>query len=141
MNKPNLIDIIIAEKIGKVLEYLVKEKSYDLYDVCSKWLYSKTFFSILDDDVSVYSQSRFYIARHFEENSGPFLQGEVNNISFSDVAYWFGYLVTYWCYSYEIKGKDISSKYNVQKIIEDYDTLHTLSVKTAIQKIMEDDYK
>ena len=71
MNKLNLIDIVIAEKIGKVLEYLVKEKSYDLYDVCSKWLYSKTFFSILDDDVSVYSQSRFYIARHFEENSGP----------------------------------------------------------------------
>lgn len=54
-----------------------------------------------------------------------------------DAAFWFGYLITYWCYMYHITGSEILQKYDVKKIADDYELLHTLSVKIAIEKNYE----
>lgn len=71
------------------------------------------------------------------ENNLP----EIDNDSplYMDDMYWLGYLLTYWSFFDGTSGKDILKKYNVCKILDEYDVLHTLSVKTALKKIQEDD--
>lgn len=58
---------------------------------------------------------------------------------YSDDVYWFGYLITYGHFLEGITGEEIHARYNIRKILDEYDVLHTLSVKTAIEKIKEDD--
>ena len=36
-----------------------------------------------------------------------------------DIAYWFGYLITYWCYAENITGKDISKLYDIKQQEQD----------------------
>ena len=53
--------------------------------------------------------------------------------------YWFGYIITYWHFLEGISGKDIVINYDVCKILDEFDVLHTVSVKRAIEMIKEDD--
>lgn len=137
MNKPNLVELMIAEKIGNVLRS-VTGQGFDVYDVCTKWLSSSTFSSIIDDDFSIYSRTPDTIKDLFVGELSTFASGNQYD---KDAAFWFGYLVTYWCYMYHITGDEILKIYDIEKIVDDYELLHTLSTKIAIEKIMEDDRK
>jgi|GEM_PF-4365962 len=55
-----------------------------------------------------------------------------------DIMYWGGYLFSCWIFIDDIKGKDIVNNYDIQKILLCYDTLHTVSVKVAIDMIKKD---
>lgn len=135
MDKPNLVELMIAEKIGNVLRS-VTEQGFDVYDVCAKWLSSTTFSSIMDDDFSIYSRTPKTIQDLLVNEFSSFAFGDQYD---KDAAFWFGYLVTYWCYMYHTTGSEILQKYDVVKIVDDYELLHTLSVKIAIERITEDD--
>ena len=64
-----------------------------------------------------------------------------NTILSNEMLYWGGYLVTYWCLEYQETAKDISEKYDIEKIMYSYEVLHSLSIKAAIEKIKEDYFR
>lgn len=52
--------------------------------------------------------------------------------------YWFGYITMYFSLSFAKSPLEIYEEYDIEKIIESYDTLHTLSSKVAVDKIKND---
>ena len=57
---------------------------------------------------------------------------------FADAMYWFGYITMYFSLSFAKSPLEIYEEYDIEKIIESYDTLHTLSSKVAVDKIKND---
>ena len=101
------------------------------------WMNSDVFYQIIDGNEVYCSQAKTYVARCFIEEIQTCRKADSIEID-DDILYWFGYLVTYWCFSQSIKPGDISRKYDIKSIVNAYEMLHTLSVKTAIDKIMEE---
>lgn len=134
------IELTLIEKIGKILAYAVSERKYDRYALVEKWLDSDTYDETINFSVHLCSQSKKYILTAFEEeikNDLPVLDDD--SPLYEDDLYWFGYVAAYWFFLDGTTGKDILKSINVRKMLDDYEMLHTLSVKHAIDKIKEDD--
>lgn len=118
----------------------MQKRQYNRYQFIPKWCSSETFQSILDFDETLCSQAKSYILRMFEkeyEDNLPDIDSD--SPVYDDDMYWIGYLLTYWCFEENVSGKDIIEQYDVCKILDEFDVLHTLSIKSAIIKIREDD--
>ena len=113
---------------------------YNRYQFIKKWCFSNTCQAVFDFDETLCSQAKSYILRTFEKEYQDNLPAkDADSPLYEDDAYWFGYLITYWHFLYGISGKEIMQKYDVCKILDEFDPLHTLSIKAAIDKIREDD--
>lgn len=129
------VELKLCEKVGKILIEAKKlYKGNDLMLVVA-WMNSNVFSEIIAGNEIYCSQAKTYVARCFMEKNK--IAGDSEKIELDDdVLYWFGYLVTYWCFSQGIVPSDISRHYDIESILNAYEMLHTLSVKTAIEKIM-----
>jgi len=138
----DFIKLKLIEKIGNVLSLAVSDCKYNRYELIEKWLASETYQLTVEFDVSICSQAKTFILHTFEcEYDGNLPSLDENSPLYKDDVYWFGYITAYWFFIDGTKGKDILEKYNVNKILDEYDVLHSLSVKSAISKIKEDDLK
>lgn len=136
----DFIELKLIEKIANIFAYAMKEKKYNRYHFLKKWCLSDTYQSILDFDETLCSQAKTYILRMFEkEYEGKLPDIDSDSPLYEDDMYWAGYLLTYWFFVDGTSGKSIMKQYDVCKMLDEYDVLHTLSVKAAISKIREDD--
>lgn len=134
------IELKLIEKIGKVFSYAMHERKYNRYQFIKKWCLSDTFQSLLEFDETLCSQAKSYIFRMFEkEYMGKLPDIDSDSPLYEEDMYWMGYLLAYWCIAGDISGKDILEQYDVCKVLDEYDVLHTISIKAAIAKIREDD--
>lgn len=60
----------------------------------------------------------------------------ISDKSFPEEMYWIGYVLTYWGFEEKLSGKDLD-KIDIAWMINQYDTLHTVSVDYAIDAIKE----
>lgn len=133
-------ELMLSEKIGKMLAYAVSVKKYDRYELIQKWLASNTYDETINFYAYLCSQAKTYILAAFErefENDLPSIDDD--SPLYEDDLYWFGYIMAYWFFCDGTSGKEILEKINVCKVLDEYDILHTISVKHAIDKIKEDD--
>ncbi len=136
------INLKLIEKIGNVLASAVSERKYNRYELIKMWLNSETYQLTVEFDVSICSQAKSYILRTFEqEYNGALPSIDKESPLYKDDVYWLGYITAYWFFIDGTTGKEILKKYDVEKILDEFDVLHSLSVKTAISKIKEDDLK
>ena len=134
------IELMLIEKIGKILSYAVSQKKYDRYELIEKWLASETYDETVNFSVHLCSQSKKYILAVFENEIKTNLPNiDDNSPLYEDDLYWFGYIAAYWFFMDETTGKDLLKHINVHKMLDEYEILHTLSPKHAIDKIKEDD--
>lgn len=138
MNKLGFFDLSLANKVGYVLGILNTKYNFDAYEIIERFTSSNLFEHIIDWDVAVVSQSKYYIADLFLEEFEKDLPMK-NSINNSDALFWYGYLITRWCIQEQIYGKDISENYNIISILQSYDVLHSLSIDNAIDHIKLDD--
>lgn len=138
--KLGFFDLKLSEKIGNMFEYAVSNKNFDIYDFLPKWLQSKTFFNILSWDISLVSQSPTYILGNFadelKKENIEFKRKKDNNNK--ECINWIGYVTTYWCIRDSVTGDDILSNYNIEKIINNAEIYHSLSISVAIELIQQD---
>lgn len=135
-----LINLVLIEKIGRLLAYAVSEKKYNRYELIQKWLASDTYEEVINFSVHLCSQSKTYILAAFEnevKDDMPCIDDD--SPLYEDDLYWFGYTAAYWFFTDGTTGEDLLKKINVNKMLDEYETLHTLSIKHAIDKIREDD--
>ena len=136
----DFFEIKLAEKIGNVFSTAMRERKFNRYQFIKKWCLSDTCNAVFDFDETLCSQAKSYILRTFEEEfEGNLPDTDDESPIYEDDAYWLGYILTYWHFSEGISGEQILKEYDVCKILDEYDILHTLSVKAAIEKIREDD--
>ncbi len=132
--------LMLAEKIGKILAYAVKEKKYNRYELIQKWLSSETYDETVNFVVYLCSQTKTYILSQFEQEIADNLPSiDENSPFYEDDLYWFGYLTAYWFFIDNTTGREIVDKYNINHILDSFEILHTLDIRTAIDKIKEDD--
>lgn len=139
MGKAGVFELALANKVGKVLEILANKYNYDPEALFAAFVSSDVFEHIMDWDVAVVSQSRYYIAQLCAEEFGDNVRESEAHTEYTDDLFWLGYLLTRWCQIENIKGRDIANEYDLDAIYWEYETLHTLSIESAIDHIKEDD--
>lgn len=136
----DFFELKLSEKIGKMFAIAVTERKYNPYEFTVKWCISESCERIFDFDETLASQGRYYILGTFEDEIKNDLPDKCEKADlYADNMYWFGYIITYWHFLEGISGKDIVINYDVCKILDEFDVLHTVSVKRAIEMIKEDD--
>lgn len=140
MRKLDLGEKILCNTVSKAFNTIANEKQYNEANLCIEWLKSETFARLFDMDETLICQSARYIANDIINEFGntlPQKHGTINGPALS----WFGYISLYMALSENITGKSIEEEYDIENILADYDTLHTMSVKAAIQEIENSDTK
>lgn len=133
-------NLMLAEKIGKVLAMAVAEKKYNRYELIKKWLLSKTYADTIDFAVHLCSQAKSYILSEFEkEYSNNLPSIDEDSPYYEDDLYWFGYIMAYWYFLDGTTGQEIVDKIDINNVLDNYEILHTISVQHAIDKIKEVD--
>lgn len=136
----DFFELKLIEKIANVFACAMREKKYNRYQFIEKWCSSDTCQSVFEFDETLCSQAKSYILRTFEKEYESNLPEKDNDSPlYEDDMYWFGYLLTYWYFLDGTSGKGVLKEYDVCKILDEYDVLHTLSIEAAIEKIREDD--
>ncbi len=136
----DFFNLMLAEKIGKVLAMAVSERKYNRYDLIKKWLLSKTYADTIDFAVHLCSQAKGYILTIFEEEYSDNLPSiDEDSPYYEDDLYWFGYTMAYWYFLDRTTGQEIVDKIDINNVLDNYEILHTLDVKHAIDKIKEVD--
>lgn len=133
-------DLGLANKVGQVLEILNDKYELDGYEIVDKFTSSKLFEHIVDWDVAVVSQSRYYIAGLFMEEFAD-MELKKTEFDFTESLFWYGYLIMRWCQIEDINGKYIADNFNTKSILQGFPVLHTLSIENAIAHIKIDDKK
>ena len=134
----HFVELKLCEKVGNVLEECnsVYQDSLQLLLI---WLDSETFERIIDGDVALCSQAKSYIVRVFiNENKSRLELIRSKKVMSKETMFWMGYLITYWCIEYQENPRNILKEYDIESMIYSYEVLHSLSVKSAIEKIKED---
>ena len=132
----DLTQKLLCNKIGKMFEHATsKLHCYEL-SFCKEWLHSDLLKEILVLEETLIYQSKNYLFNSFQKELNVPLHE--NYEMDKDAMYWIGYLLTYWMFMDDIDGSTIVKKYDLKAILEQYDVLHTMSVKAAIKTIKKD---
>lgn len=131
------VELKLCEKVGKILIEAKKLHKGSDYALVLAWLDSEVFAEIIKGNEVYCSQARTYVARCFINEADIADDGEDIQID-DDVLFWFGYLVTYWCFEKDSLPDSIARQYDIASILNGYEMLHSISVKMAMDKIMED---
>jgi hypothetical protein len=131
------VELKLCEKTGKILIEAKKLYKCNDFNLVIAWLNSNIFLEIISGNEVYCSQAKTYVARCFIEETIIGDSAEKVEIA-DDVLFWFGYLVCYWCFSKDIVPKVIAQIYDIRKILDAYDVLHSLCIRAAIEKIMEE---
>lgn len=131
----------VCRKIGKTFELAAKEGFHPV-EFSMFWLQSDACKRLAALDFNDIAQSALYQLNSIKMELGAAKQVlPACESDYSDIMFWAGYLFMYWIYQDEIEGAKIAEAYDVEGILARFDTLHTLSCKTAIEEIKSNLYK
>lgn len=134
--KLDLTQKLLCNKIGKMFEMAASRlQCYEL-SFCKTWLVSDLNKQIIALEESLIYQSKQYLFNSFKQELKVSLQEEYKMDA--NAMYWLGYLLTYWMFMDDIDGETIIKNYSLKVILEQYDVLHTMSIKAAIKTIKSD---
>lgn len=134
----HFVELKLCEKVGAVLEEC-NNMYQDSLQLLLVWMDSEIFERIIDGDVALCSQAKSYIVRTFmNENKSRLELMQSKKAMPKEAMFWLGYLITYWCFEYQEMPREILKRYDIESIVYSYEVLHSLSVKSAIEKIKED---
>lgn len=132
------VELKLCEKVGKILIEANKLYQGEALRLLTAWLESVIFSEIIAGNEVYCSQARTYVARCFVKEKFD-MPSQTEGVGIDDdVLYWFGYLVSYWCFAFQVEPKHIAENFNIEKIVNAYEALHSISVKAAIEKITEE---
>jgi hypothetical protein len=132
----------LCRKVAGVLELSAK-RGYEPFAFAKLWLASKTAQNLYEWDFKDVAQSKQYLLHSIELEYNLGQEAIHENIQenteyVADVMYWGGYIFMYFSLENKIKPQELLDKYDIVRILQCYDTLHTVSSKVAVEMIDED---
>ena len=122
----------IARKTASIFGYAAN-KGYSPISFTKSWFDSRTAFNLYNYDFRTIGQGYKCIFCQYEEEKNIKQAEKALDLRYKDIMYWCGYIFSSWMYIRDIHWNILVDKYEIENIIASYDTLHTLSVKTAIE--------
>lgn len=136
INNPDFYQKAIARKVGNTFR-LAAEEGYAPLAFCDYWLHSDVARRLWDENPRDVAEWALYqlesLRLELSENGKQLPTGKGE--PFPEEMYWLGYLLTYWGFAEEISGPELAEKYEMDWILSQYDTLHTVSIEYAIETI------
>lgn len=126
----------LCRKVAGVLE-LSAERGYEPLAFMHLWLASKTADNLFHWDFYDVAQSKQHLLHSVELEYGfsPQEHGKPQNEDMAADMYWGGYTFMYISLDENRKPCHMEEKYNVERVLKCYDTLHSLSTKVAVDEI------
>ncbi len=128
---------IVCNKVGKMFAYAAEKCEFYEVNFCKAWLGSDVCNSVGDMDETIICQSHVYLFNNLIKET-DIIKHE-GYIMDKDVMYWIGYICTYMSFARNIKSEEILKLYDIKQMMENYDTLHTLSSNYTVE-LIESDY-
>lgn len=132
----DLTQKLLCNKIGKMFEIAASELHCYELSFCKAWLCSDLIKEIIGLEEALLYQSKNYLFNSFKQELSIPVHKDYEMDQ--DAMYWIGYLLTYWMFMDGLDGEYIIKKYDLKTILEQYDVLHTMSIKAAIKTIKKD---
>ncbi len=126
----------LCRKVAGVLE-LSAQRGYEPAAFMQLWLNSKTADNLFCWNFNDIAQSKQYLLHsvELEYNISPENDGYLQNREMPQVMYWGGYIFMYISLDENRKPCNMQKKYDINRILGCYDTLHSLSTKVAVDNI------
>lgn len=136
---PGFEEKALCRKVAGVLELSV-QRGYEPVAFMRLWLNSKTADNLFHWNFNDVAQSKQYLLHSLELEYGinPQDYGQPQNEKMSQVMYWGGYIFMYISLDENRKPCEIQKKYNINKVLKCYDTLHSLSAAVAADEIRKE---
>lgn len=135
---PDFEEKALCRKVGGVFE-LSAQKGYEVLAFTKLWLKSQTADHLYHWNCNEVAQSKQYLLHSIELEYGLTDQDACSReINMEELMYWGGYILTYLSFTDRMEPKEIEKQYDLEKVLECYDTLHTLSAQIAVDKIKEE---
>lgn len=134
--KLDLAQKLLCNKVGKMFE--IAASKLECYEVsfCQQWLKSDLCKEIVAMEPTVICQSKVYFYNSIMSQVD--LAVHKDYVMDAEAMYWMGYILTYWMYMENIDGETISELYDIREMFSQYDILHTMSPRVAIELIKRD---
>ena len=129
----DLTQKLLCNKVGKMFELAASELHCYEVSFCKEWLCSDINKQIIALEETLIYQSKNYLFNSFKRVLDVPTHG--GHKMDTNSMYWMGYLLTYWMFMDNIDGNYITKNYDLRSIFEQYDVLHTMSIKAAIKTI------
>ena len=81
------------------------------------------------------AQSYVYQLNSLERELGVVHISQTLDPLYPELMYWAGYVLSYWMFLDDITWQDLDNAYDIENVLQAYETLHTLSVERCIQEI------
>lgn len=133
------IEIALTQKMAMIFEIAGKQQN-NPYVFTMEFISSKTYddlFTFLPGEIeqSPLCEYKMFLKEMDEKHIQiPSLDKKIEY----DFMFWLGYLLTYWGYLKKIHPEKIIKRYDIEKMIGAYETLHTLKTEAAIDFIMHE---
>ncbi len=126
----------ICRKVAAVFE-LAASRKYEPLSFTETWLQSQTAQYLYELDCKEIAQSKVYQLNSLihETNIQPCMNEKRN---YCDIMFWTGYILTWFSFLYKKTPNEVYEEYDIEKVMQCYDTLHTLSAKRACEEIHEE---
>lgn len=123
----------IMRKVAATCE-LAGNNGYEPICFMKNWLASPTAHALYNMYFKEISQSKQYLFHSVIAEMGLTPSG----IYEPDLLYWAGYILTAFSFYYKLEPKTVLERYEIDRILKCYDTLHTVSTTNAVNRIKED---
>ena len=129
----------ICRKVAATFEIAGKQ-GYLPVSFTTVWLTSDTFKKLLDGNIFLVSQGYLYLLDAFEKEISEkgIVLNRCEDGRYSEQLYWLGYFFTWWVFMDRTSGSEILHEYDIEGISGCYDTYHTLSVESAVDRAKQD---
>jgi len=126
----------VCRKVAGVFE-IAAIRNYEPLNFAKTWMNSQTATWLYELDCKEIAQSRIYQLNslRMETEIEPL---EEEQRDYRELMYWTGYILTWFSFLYKMPPKEVAEKYDIEKIMQCYDTLHTVSPKRACEEIIEE---
>lgn len=133
IQKLNLTNLNLCRVVAKIFAHAAKNLSCYEVSFCEAYLLSQTCKDIQQLEETIFCQSYLYHYNNLVKQISIPMYPKYNMNE--DAMYWMGYILTYWMFLTGISAKEIIDFYDLTAILEQYDVLHTMSNKVAIDII------
>lgn len=130
----DVLDIMVCRKVAMMMEKVMQTHQISEISFAKYWFKTQQCKWLAISEPTEICQSEIYFYNSIKKGLDEIPEHKEYS-THPETMYWFGYTTQYWIYARSIDPTQIEKTYDIEKILQNYDVLHTYSTKRAIEEI------